>query len=307
MDKLRVAVIGAGHLGHHHARLYTTLDNAELVWVCDANARRAKKIAKHSRCGFCTDYKKLIGKIDAASIAVPTEQHYRIAKDLLENKIHCLIEKPITNDSEQAKQLVDIAKRHNLVLQVGHIERFNAAVTAVERICQNPLFIECHRMGPFKKRALDVGVVLDLMIHDIDIIRNFVKSPIKSIEAVGVKVLTDYEDIANVRIKFKNNAIANVSASRLSKTEMRKIRIFQPDAYISLDYVKQTAAVFKKSGKRIVRSLVCIKSVNALQEELRSFVNCVQKGQRPVVSGEDAAEALAIALEITRQIKTQNA
>jgi len=307
MEKLKVAVIGAGHLGHHHARLYTTLPNVELIAVCDTNLKLAKKIAKHNNTSFCADYKELIGKIDAASIAVPTDLHFNIAKELLENNIHCLVEKPITKELNHAYKLVELAEKQNLVLQVGHIERFNTAVRAVEPLCKNPRFIECHRMGPFKKRALDVGVVLDLMIHDIDIILCLVKSPVTSIEAVGMTVLTDYEDIANARIKFQNGAIANISASRLTQIEMRKIRIFQPDAYISLDYIKQAAVLFKKSGQRITRTNIHIKSHNALQEELRSFVNCVQKNINPTVSGKEAAEALRIAIEITRKIKSPDA
>ena len=309
MEKLRVAVIGVGHLGVHHARIYTHLQHAALVSVCDINPSRAKKVGLSHRASFCVNYLDLIGKIDAASIAVPTEQHFKIAKDLLENKIHCLIEKPITNNLKQAQQLVDIAERQNLILQVGHVERFNSAVRAVEPLCKNPRFIECHRMGPFKKRALDVGVVLDLMIHDIDIIMSLVKSPIVDVEAVGTNVLTDHEDIANVRLKFSNGAIANISASRLSANELRKIRIFQPDAYISLDYVKKHAVLFKKSdprlgaGKRIIRSNIPIKIKDALVEEIASFVDCIQQNQKPLVSGKEALEALRVALEITKQIK----
>ena len=305
MNKLKVAVIGIGHLGHHHARIYANMPDIKLTAVCDSNKKLAKKTASHHNTACYTDYKDLIGKIDAASIAVPTELHFEIAKKLLENNIHCLIEKPITNDLSQAQQLVQLAENKKLILQVGHVERFNPAIRGVQQYVQNPRFIECHRMGPFKKRALDVGVVLDLMIHDIDIIMYLVNSPITSIEAVGINVLTDYEDIANARLKFQNNAIANISASRLSAAEMRKIRIFQPDAYISLDYVKKAAVIFRKSGKRITRSNIPIKIKDALEQELASFVDCIQKDQKPLVSGKEATEALRIALEITNQLKTQ--
>jgi predicted dehydrogenase len=312
MEKAKVAVIGIGHLGTHHAKIYAQMPNVELINVCDIDPRRAKKAGHNYKTSFCTNYLELIGKVDAASIAVPTEQHFKIAKDLLENKIHCLIEKPITNNLQQAEQLVNMAERHNLILQVGHVERFNSAVRAVEPLCKNPRFIECHRMGPFKKRAIDVGVVLDLMIHDIDIILCIVKSPVADIEAVGTNVVTNHEDIANVRIKFQNGAIANISASRLSANEMRKIRIFQPDAYISLDYVKKRAVLFKKSsfpsaeGKRITRSNIPIKIKDALEEELASFINCVLQNQKPIVSGKEALDALRIALEITEQIKVKS-
>jgi len=308
MDKLKVAVIGVGHLGQHHTRIYANMPEVQLVAVCDNNPRHAKKIARRYNASFYTDYKDILGKIDAASIAVPTELHFGIAKELLENNIHCLVEKPITNDLGQARELAALAEKQKLILQVGHVERFNSAVRAVQHFVTSPRFIECHRMGPFKKRALDVGVVLDLMIHDIDIIMFLVQSPVASIEAVGINVLTDHEDIANARLKFANGAIANISASRLSAAEMRKIRIFQPDAYISLDYVKKSAVVFRKSGKRITRSTIPIKIKDALEQELSSFVDCIQKNQKPLVSGKEATEALQIALQITKQIndKIQN-
>lgn len=312
MEKMRAAVIGLGHLGHHHARIYSQLPHVTLAAVCDINQKLARKIARRNNTSFVTDYKELIGKIDAASIAVPTDLHFKIAKDLLENNIHCLVEKPITNALNQAKELSRFAEGRKLILQVGHVERFNSAIRTVQHYVANPRFIECHRMGPFKKRALDVGVVLDLMIHDIDIIMFLVQSPVTNIEAVGANVLTGYEDIANARLKFANGAIANISASRLSAGEMRKIRIFQPDAYISLDYVKKAAVIFKKSGprsgagKRITRSNIPIKAKDALEEELISFVSCIQKNQKPLVSGAEATEALRIALEITSCIKNSS-
>jgi predicted dehydrogenase len=306
MDKLKVAVIGVGHLGQHHARIYANMPQVQLVGVCDSNLRHVKKIARHNNAPFYTDYKELLGKIDAASIAVPTELHFNIAKELLENNIHCLVEKPITNELNQARELVALAEKQKLILQVGHVERFNPAIRSVQHLVTSPRFIECHRMGPFKKRALDVGVVLDLMIHDIDIIMYLVQSPVTSIEAVGIKVLTDHEDIANARLKFANGAIANISASRLSAAEMRKIRIFQPDAYISLDYVKKNGVVFRKSGKRITRSNIPIKIKDALEQELSSFVDCIKKNEKPLVSGKEATEALRIALEITNEIKKSN-
>ena len=306
MEPLKVAVIGTGHLGRHHARIYANMPDVELAGVCDINQRLAKKIARQNNTSYFTDYKSLIGKVSAVSIAVPTDLHHKIAMDLLERDIHCLIEKPIANKLNQAEEIAALAEKKNLLVQVGHIERFNAAVRAVQPHIKNPRFIECHRMGPFKKRALDVGVVLDLMIHDIDIISYLVGSKIISTEAVGAKVLTDYEDIANARIKFQNKAIANISASRLSVNEMRKIRIFQDDAYISLDYIKKQAVIFKKSGKRITRSNIRIQLKDALEEELRSFVDCIKNKQKPLVSAIEATEALRIALEITSCIKNSS-
>lgn len=306
MEKLKIAVIGLGHLGHQHARIYSHLPQVELRYVCDTRQGLAKKIAKRYKTSSVTDYKELIGRIGAVSIAVPTDLHFKIAKDLLENNIHCLIEKPITNSLSQARELSRLAQEKNIILQVGHVERFNSAVRAVQPYVANPRFIECHRMGPFKKRGLDVGVVLDLMIHDIDIIMFLVQSAVTSIEAVGANVLTNYEDIANARLKFANGAIANISASRLSRQEMRKIRIFQPEAYISLDYLKKAAVLFKKSGSRIAASNIPIKTKDALGEELASFVDCIQQKQKPLVSGAEATEALRVALEITSCIKNSS-
>lgn len=303
MDRLRVGVIGVGHLGQHHARIYSGMKEAELAGICDINPARARKIAKKYRTSDYTDYKDLFGKIDCASIVVPTELHYQVAKDCLLNNISILVEKPMTKTVEEADELLSLAKERKLILQVGHIERFNAAVQSLEEFPGKVRFIECHRLGPFKKRALDVGVVLDLMIHDIDIILGLVKSEVVSMDAVGVNILTDYEDLANVRIRFKNGAIANLTASRVTKDELRKIRLFKEDCYISLDYVKQQAAIYRKIGKKITGRIINIRKEEPLKKELEAFISCVGTSERPLVSGEEGRDALKTALQILETIK----
>jgi predicted dehydrogenase len=235
-------------------------------------------------------------------VVVPTNLHAAIAKDFLKTNIHVLVEKPITKTLTEADELLSIAKAKDLILQVGHIERFNSAVRTVETFSRGPQFIECHRLGPYDKRVSDIGVVLDLMIHDIDIILGLVKSEVKTIDAIGVSVLSNFEDIANARIKFHNQTVCNITASRLTKDVMRKIRIFQKDAYISLDYANQSAHLYRKVNKKIVKEKINIKREDSLKLELKSFINCVQTHQAPLVSGEEGREALKIALEIIEKI-----
>ncbi len=303
MDKIKVGVIGVGHLGQHHARIYAGMDGVELAGICDTDIRRAKKFARKYRTSTFTDYRQMFGVVNCASVVVPTELHYNVAKDCLLNGVSVLIEKPVTKFVGEADDLLNIARDRNLIIQVGHIERFNAAVRALDEIPGNVRFIECHRLGPFKKRALDVGVVLDLMIHDIDIILGLVKSEVVSIDAVGVNILTDHEDLANVRIRFKNGAVANLTASRVTKAEMRKIRLFKDDCYISLDYIKQDAVLYRKINNRITGKLINIKKEEPLKKELEAFVNCIRTGERPLVSGEEGRDALKIALQIEDAIK----
>jgi predicted dehydrogenase len=306
MKKLKIAVIGAGHLGKYHADIYNSLKDSELVGVCDINKERADKIAKAYKISSYPNYKELIGKIDAATIAVPTKEHYAIAKDLIKNKIHLLIEKPITENLNQANELIRLAKENKVLLQVGHIERFNSAIRALTKIIKVPKFIECHRLGPFQPRGTDVGVVLDLMIHDIDIILHLVKSDIKELDAVGVKVLSNHEDIANVRLSFDNGAICNITASRISQERVRKIRIFQKNAYISLDYIQQEANIYTKKGKSIIEKNINIDKQNPLKEEIKSFIKCINSKKRPLVSGEEAKKALKVALKIIKEIHKKN-
>ena len=303
MDKIKVGVIGVGHLGQHHARIYAGMEGVELAGICDTDIRHAKKFARKYKTSAFTDHKQMFGMINCASVVVPTDLHYHVAKDCLLNGISVLIEKPVTKSVGEADDLLNIARDRKLIIQVGHIERFNAAVRALDEIPGNVRFIECHRLGPFKKRALDVGVVLDLMIHDIDIILGLVRSEVLSIDAVGVNILTDHEDLANVRIRFKNGAVANLTASRVTNAEMRKIRLFKDDCYISLDYIKQDAVLYRKTNNRITGKLINIKKEEPLKKELEAFVNCIRTGERPLVSGEEGRDALKIALEIEGAIK----
>lgn len=302
MDKLNVGVVGVGYLGALHARIYSQLEDTTLVGVCDCYKKRAKKVSRKHKTDYYLDYKDLINKVQAVSIAVPTHLHYKIAKDFLDAGVNVLIEKPITKSLEEADELIEMAEKEGLILQVGHIERFNSAIRAVEGYLREPRFIECHRMGPFKERVTDVGVVLDLMIHDIDIVLGLVKSDVKNVEAVGVKIVSDHEDIANVRLTFENGTIADLIASRVTKNVRRTIGIFQKDSYLSLNYANQSATINTKKGHRIRKKKLKVKKEEPLKRELESFVNCAIKGNRPIVSGIDGRRALAVALEIGKKI-----
>ena len=304
MKKIPVAVIGVGHLGYRHAQNYAELLQALLVGICDLDSTKLKEASSRLNTPGFTQYQGLFGKVKAVSIAVPTNLHYKIAKDCLNQGIDVLIEKPITSSLAQAQTLIKLAQENGLILQVGHIERFNSAFLAIERIAKQPLFIECHRLSPFPGRSLDIGVVQDLMIHDIDIILGLVKSKIKNIEAVGVNVLTPLEDIANARLAFANGCVANITASRISDEPMRKFRIFLKDTYISLDYKNQEVNIYKKDAGKIHRTqLVIEKDQPPLKRELSSFLDCVTKRKSPIVSGLDAYQALEIAIKIQNKIR----
>ncbi|MDD5770855.1 MAG: Gfo/Idh/MocA family oxidoreductase [Candidatus Omnitrophica bacterium] len=302
MNKLRVGVIGTGHLGSIHAKIYKQIPACTLIGVCDTNPANLKAVSGQLRVPGYPDYRELFGKIDAASIAAPTLLHHQIARALLNNNIHLLVEKPFTVNLEQADDLIKTAEEKNLILQVGHIERFNSAFCATQRIIRNPKFIECHRLSIFPNRSLDVGAVLDIMIHDIDIVLGLVDSPLEKIESVGVNVLTPFEDIANARLTFKNGCIANLTASRVSDEIMRKIRIFQENTYISLDYKNAEASVYRREDGKITKERLPIEKEQPLQKELASFVDCAINKKTPLVSGPVAREALAVALAIQDQI-----
>lgn len=305
MDKVNVGVVGTGHLGALHARVYAHLKTANLIGVCDVDKKRARKIGRKYKIWYYNDYQQLFDKIQAVSIAVPTSLHYKIAKDFLKAGIHVLVEKPITRTLEEADELIQIADKKNLVLQVGHVERFNPAVLAMEPYLKTPRFIEGQRMGPLSKksRIKDVGVVLDLMIHDIDIILGVLKSEVKNIEVVGTSSISDYEDMVNVRITFENGTVCDITASRVTQEEIRKIRIFQEDSYILLDLLYHDAYIFRKRGGRIVRDRLIIKRREPLKVELKSFINCIRTSSKPVVSGREGREALSVALAILDKIK----
>ncbi|MFA6636526.1 MAG: Gfo/Idh/MocA family oxidoreductase [Candidatus Omnitrophota bacterium] len=312
MAKIRIGVVGTGHLGTFHSKVYSTIkDKAgiEFSGVCDIDEKAGKDVARKYNTVFFPDYRKLIDKVDAVSIVVPTVSHYKVAKDFILAGKHVLIEKPMTKTLEEAEELVSLAKQKGVIVQVGHIERFNSAVRAIEPFIEKPRFIECQRLGSIKKkgRIKDVGVVLDLMIHDIDIILGLVRSKVKNIEAVGISTVSDYEDLANVRLTFQNNIIADITASRVTKEETRKIRIFQEDSYILLDYMHQEAFLFKKSGRKLLKKKIPIRKKEPLKVELKSFIDCVRHKKRPLVSGQEGKQALNVALDILEKINTNRA
>jgi len=303
MRKIRIGVVGLGRLGSIHAKIYSTLENVELAGICDSNENIARNTAETLKTNWSCDYKKLLdNNLDAVSIVTPTAFHYETAKFFLQNKIHVLIEKPITRTLKEAGDLIKIAAKNRLIIQVGHVERFNSAIQAIEKLSNKPRFIEVHRLGPFTPRVKDVGVVLDLMIHDIDIVMGLTKSKVKSIDSLGMKILTDYEDIANARIRFQNGTVCDLTASRVTSDSMRKIRIFQDDCYISIDYMTQEALIYKKINGQIVSEKIDIQKEAPLQKELASFIDCVANNRKPVVSGKEAYEALKVALEILKKI-----
>lgn len=304
MKKLRVGVVGVGHIGSNHARLYRDVPNADLAAIYDLDSGRANSIAKKFGATAARSLEEFAGLIDAASIATPTNSHYEIGLPLLERGKHLLIEKPITENPQHASELAELAGRNGLILQVGHVERFNPVLSALEARLTHPRFIEAHRLSPYPNRSIDIGVVLDLMIHDLEIILHLVRAPVQNIDAVGIPVLSKSEDIANARIRFENGCVANVTSSRISPERMRKIRVFQEDAYLSLDYEKQSGEIYRRESGKITRDKVPIEREEPLKQQLVSFVECASTGRQPRVSGFQAAAALELAVEITKKIQT---
>ncbi len=301
---MRVGVIGVGSLGQHHARVYTELPGAVLVGVADADAARAGEIAGRHRVAAFGDYRDLLKEIQAVSIVVPTSLHYAVARDCLEAGVHVLVEKPIAATPDQAREMVALARSNKLVMQVGHIERFNPAVRAASGFIDSPKFVEVTRIAPYAARGTDVPVVLDLMIHDIDIILSFVRSDLEAVSAIGFSLVSDKEDIANARLEFADGCVANVTSSRISIKRERKIRFFQRNAYINIDYMKPEARIYTLKGEPRgaldLAKMVEIKEprldrVEPLKAELESFVNCVKGGKDPLVTGEDGLRALEVA------------
>lgn len=333
--KIKVAVLGVGSLGKEHARIYAELAAAgkvEFAGVYDTSSANAEKIREKYGAPIFDSLEQAFVAADAFSIVTPTVKHYDLAKPLLEAGKHVLVEKPITDDADRATELVELAKRRNCILQVGHIERFNPVFTYLEKAATEPKFIETHRLSPYPGRSTDIGVVLDLMIHDLDIVLAFVKSPVESVEGVGIPVLSKSEDVANARLRFANGCVANLTVSRISPERMRKIRVFSGGpypSYISLDYRTQEGYIFRLAregeeesslfqkllrakdstiisefaGKKIVREPVPIEKEEPLKLELQSFIECVAEHHAPKVTGEAATRALELAFEITRQIR----
>ncbi len=302
MKPLRVGVVGVGHIGKNHARLYAEGDTAEFTAIFDHDAANAAQIAAQYGVRAAVSLEEFSALVDAASIATPTVSHFEIGRALLEKGKHLLIEKPIAEDTAQASELAELAKARGLVLQIGHVERFNPVLRALEARLSRPRFIEAHRLSPFPNRSTDIGVVLDLMIHDLEIILHLVRSPVQTIDAVGVPVLSRREDIANARIRFENGCVANITSSRISPERMRKIRVFQEDAYLSLEYQNQTGEIYRRSATGIERSEVEIEKEEPLKRQLLSFIECARGGLEPKVSGFEATAALELAVEITKRI-----
>lgn len=306
--KIKVGVVGIGHLGNYHLQKYQKIESCEIIAVADMFPDRTQKAAEIYKCTAFEDYRAMLGKVDAVSIAVPTSDHYKVARDFLAAGVDVLIEKPICIALAQADELIELAKKKKLVLQVGFVERFNPAMMAVEKIINKPLFIESHRLHPFFERGTDVDVILDLMIHDLDIIVKFVNAPVTAVDAVGVPILSDKIDIANARISFASGCTANITASRISAKTMQKIRFFSPEGYHSVDCQKREILSFSKikneAGQlQIVQNNIEVGSHDPLEEEIRSFVNAVTDRSEPVISGEDARKSLELAVEILRKIK----
>lgn len=312
MSMINTAVIGVGYLGKFHANKYAALPNSRLVAVVDASSDTAGTVGAKHGVQALTDYSSLLGKVDAVSIAAPTTLHYKIAKDFLSHGSHVLIEKPITVTVAEADKLIALAKSNNRLIQVGHLERFNAAILDLKQVLDKPMFIESHRLAPFNPRATDVDVVLDLMIHDIDIILNIVGSKVKSIAASGTPVLTGSADIANARLEFANGCVANVTASRVSMKTERKMRLFQPNSCISIDFHNRAMKVYSKGEQEMfpgIPEIAINESIydnnDALNVEIISFLDSIQNGSSVVVSGDDGRQALAIAIKISKLLKNR--
>ena len=304
---IRCGVIGVGYMGKHHTRILSSIENIELVGISDLGEKRGKEIAKEYSCGFFLNYEDLLKKTDCVFIATPTNTHRDIAIKALKSKNNIFIEKPISLDIDEAEEIIETAKKSKLLLQIGHIERFNPAILAAKKFIEKPIFIEAHRLSPFSGRGTDVSVVLDLMVHDLDIILNKVKSGIKNISAVGVSVLTDNIDIANARIEFQNGSIANVTASRISQTKVRKIRFWQKDSYVSVDSLNKEVNIFRKEIKKgkpeIKKEKVQVSSEEPLFLQNKAFLDACSGKQTLLFKPEEARNALALAQNISEEIK----
>jgi len=310
MQPVRTAVIGVGYLGRFHAQKYAALPESALVAVVDARAEVRDRVAAEVGCRAVADYRDILDEVEAVSIATTTPAHFPIAQDCLERGVHVLVEKPITETPEQARTLIETARRRGRILQVGHLERFNSAVLALEGVLGTPRFIESHRLAPFKERGTDVNVVLDLMIHDIDLIQSLVGSPIVSIDAVGTSVFSQELDIANARIRYANGCVANTTASRVSMKMERKLRLFQDDAYVSIDLQQKVLTIVRKplAGAAATPGQVSIEERSfeqgdALKFEIEAFLRSIREERPPVVSGEDGLRALETAIRITELVQ----
>ena len=309
MPKLRAAVIGAGRLGSLHAQKYAAIDDVELAYIADIDSERARKLARETGARALTDYRDLSGKVDLLTVASPSITHHEVAAAMLSAGIDVLLEKPMAASLAQAHELAELAKKHQRVFQIGHLERFNPAIVRLRSIVSGPRFVECHRLAPFTERGTDVDVILDLMVHDLDVILSLAPSDVASVEAVGVAVLTDSIDVANARIRFKSGLIANISTSRVAPRRERKIRFFQPDAYISVDYEARTVQVYRKSpappGSKfpiISAEQLDLSEGDPLADEIRSFVQSVRTRGIPAVSADDGLRVMELSERIRKSM-----
>ena len=307
---LRVGVIGVGYLGRLHAQKISSFDDVAFIGVCDTDRERGKSVAEEFGTSFVGETRRLLQQVDAVSIAVPTTAHFRVAIEAMRSGVHVLLEKPIAASVREGRALVREASARSLVFQIGHLERFNPAVLSAASVLKEPRFIECHRLGTFGGRGTDVDVVLDLMIHDIDLILSFVRSPVTRISAVGVPVISPNIDIANARLVFANGCVSNVTASRVSMRKQRKIRIFQEDAYVSMDFVENNIQIFRRiypeepgGLPEITGEVLETEKGDPLRDEIHSFVDCAKTGSAPRVSGTDGLAALEVAFRILRKMR----
>ena len=313
MKKIKVGVVGVGYFGQFHAEKYAKMEGVELVGVVDADSSRAREIAERCRTQPFEHHADLFNKIQAVSIAVPTPFHYSTTKDFFLQGIDVLLEKPISNTVDQADELIELAESKGLIFQVGHLERFNGALSGLEGRVQDPRFIESHRLAPFSGRGAEVDVVLDLMVHDIDIILSLVNSKVKELQAVGIPILTHSPDIANARIEFENGCTASLTANRVSEEKIRKTRIFQPDGILSIDYLSQKLSLSKKGiplGEEKIPQMITeeipVQKIDLLESEIRSFLQSVRNRKKARVSGLDGKRALALALQIIQKMNDLN-
>jgi len=301
MNQVRVGIVGVGYLGMQHARILSYLEEADLKGVADADPKKAMEIGNRHGVSYCQNYEEMMDEIDAAIVSTPTSSHYEISLSLLRNGKHVLVEKPITATVEQGEELVHEARKNGLVFQVGHLERFNPAVETVETMISEPKFIEVQRLGSFSARSLDVDVVLDLMIHDLDIILAMLKDEVSSIRSSGIHVLSDKIDIANARLEFKRGCIATLTASRVHQGKVRKLRIFEPTVYYSIDYIDQEVKVFPLSGRQSDIRTMKIQKEEPLKKELQNFMRCILEGRESKVTGEEGLRALRLAYSVLKE------
>jgi len=304
MEKIKVGIIGVGYLGMQHARIASYLEEADLRAVADIDFKKAFEIGNRHGVRYYQDFEEMLDDIDAGIVAASTKAHYDIALRLLERGKHVLVEKPITETVEQGEALIAAAKKNGLILQVGHLERFNPAVEAVEDIISDPKFIEVQRLGSFSARSLDVDVVLDLMVHDLDIITNLIKDEVAVIRSTGIHVVSDKVDIANARLEFKGGCVATLTASRVHQGKVRKLRIFEPTAYYAIDYIDQEVKIFPLSGRQTDIKSVKIKKEEPLKKEILNFLTCISEGRPGKVSGEEGLRALRLAHDVLKEIET---